>query len=348
MNDRKKFADSSQNGNVWGDEKAFAQIQALGTIGTAANLFEPSPSMKALFAGIQSFEPSPSMKALLAGVRSFEPSPSMEALLAGIQSFEPSPSMKALFAGIQSFEPSPSMKALLAGVQSFESSHSGRALLAGIQSFAQSPAITALADSNPLLAPGKWGLSSTTTIDEILQEIAARAIESAEIAIGSIDQIQPGSEATSSLAVSDSYHAEVVLPAPPSQPLKAVPTWVLLIWMWLVCPSLYMIANWESARAGLVDLNARLPRAELFADFRTFLRTEMAGKPGDFRLVKGSDVRLRAAPGMKSEVILLLPRDSVVVVHGKEGRTWLFVSYEHQGYIIDGYVSTRYLKKVRR
>lgn len=50
---------------------------------------------------------------------------------------------------------------------------------------------------------------------------------------------------------------------------------------------------------------------------------------------------------MKSEVLLHLPKESIVVVLGKESRTWLFVSYEHQGYMIDGYVSTTYLKKVR-
>lgn len=109
-----------------------------------------------------------------------------------------------------------------------------------------------------------------------------------------------------------------------------------------------VIVHWEDLRQGLVDLNARFPQTESFAEVRNFIRTELAGKPGDIRLVKGSDVRLRLEPSMKSEVILLLPSDAPVIVLDKENRTWLFVSYEHQGYIVDGYVSTKFLKKVRR
>lgn len=106
--------------------------------------------------------------------------------------------------------------------------------------------------------------------------------------------------------------------------------------------------HWDSVRSNLVDLNARLPETELFADVRTFIRTEMAGKPGDFRLVTGTNVALRYEPGMKSGVILHMPKDAVVVVHGKEDRNWRFVTYEHQGFLIDGYVSTRFLKKASR
>ena len=48
---------------------------------------------------------------------------------------------------------------------------------------------------------------------------------------------------------------------------------------------------------------------------------------------------------MKSDVLLHLPKESVVVVLAKEDRTWVLVSYEHQGFMIDGYVSNTYLKK---
>ena len=47
-------------------------------------------------------------------------------------------------------------------------------------------------------------------------------------------------------------------------------------------------------------------------------------------------------------MILILPPDAPVVVLGKEDRTWLYVSYEHQGYMIDGYISTKRLRKVRK
>ncbi|MCY1557995.1 hypothetical protein D9M68_948910 [compost metagenome] len=110
----------------------------------------------------------------------------------------------------------------------------------------------------------------------------------------------------------------------------------------------FVVVNWESARQGLADLNARLPQTESFAGIRNFIRSEFTGKPGDIRLVKGINVRLRTGPSLKSDIILNLPPDALVVVLSKEDSTWLFVSYEHQGYMLDGYVSTKFLKKLRK
>jgi hypothetical protein len=152
----------------------------------------------------------------------------------------------------------------------------------------------------------------------------------------------------SSALIGDFYSVEIV-PASKTKPvLSEFPTWLLYLWLCFFAPTLAVLANWEASRIALVDINARLPLTDSLAELRRFIRTNLAGKPGDVRLVTGSDVRLRVAPSMKSAVVLPLPKYAPVVVLGKEDRTWLFVSYEHEGFVIDGYVSTKYLKKVRK
>lgn len=126
---------------------------------------------------------------------------------------------------------------------------------------------------------------------------------------------------------------------------SGLPTFILAL---LLSALWQTLLDWETARQGLVDLNARLPCTQVLSGVREFIRTELAGKPGDFRVVSGSGVALRAGPGTKSEVLLRLPYQAVVVVLEKEDRTWRYVSYQHEGYVIDGYVSSKYLKKVRR
>lgn len=124
-------------------------------------------------------------------------------------------------------------------------------------------------------------------------------------------------------------------------------------WNWSAFPTLllYMILQvlieWESIRMNLVDINARLPTTAHLSEVREFIRTELAGKPGDFRVVAGFNVALRVAPGMKSDVLLRLPYQAIVVVLEKEDRTWRYVSYELNGFVIDGYVSSKFLKKAR-
>ena len=137
-------------------------------------------------------------------------------------------------------------------------------------------------------------------------------------------------------------------PPATAQNLSELPTWFLRFILNLLIASITAVAQWDQIRASVVDINARLPKTESFIEARNFIRTELAGKPGDIRLVKGSNVNLRADPGMKSAVILQLSENAPVVVLGKEDRTWLWVSYEHEGYWIDGYVSTKHLKNPRK
>jgi len=356
-----------------------AMLATVGSSYVSLAKLGQSPSMKAMLATVGSTQASlaklgqsPSIKEMLAAVDSTQAglakvgqSPSMKEMLAAVGStqaslakLEQSPSMKEMLAAVGSTQAglakvgqSPSMKEMLAAVGSTQASlaklgqsRSMKALLAQATSYANSSATKALIGSNSSLAPEKWGLSSTTTLNEVVQEFVGRFTNSDDAPAGLHDLIPPGTDVQSSLEVSDFYHCEVIPPAPSKAPIQLVPTWIMLIWIVLGWTAMH----WDSVRSNLVDLNARLPETELLADVRTFIRTEMAGKPGDFRLVTGNDVALRYEPGMKSEVILHMPQDAVVAVHGKEDRTWRLVTYEHQGILIDGYVSARFLKKTRK
>jgi hypothetical protein len=133
-----------------------------------------------------------------------------------------------------------------------------------------------------------------------------------------------------------------------SQDLSNIPTWFIRFVLHLLLHSIELLGQWEQIRESVVDINARLPQTESHSKIRNFIRTELSGKPGDIRLVTGSEVNLRVDPSMKSDIIITLPKNTIVVVQGKEDRTWLLVSYELQGYWIDGYISTKYLKKIRK
>jgi len=163
--------------------------------------------------------------------------------------------------------------------------------------------------------------------------------------------IEAGGHATASATATGDARvekAEAKHPVVKTQDLSFIPTWFIRFVLQLLLRSIELMAQWEDLRESVVDLNARLPQTESPSTIRNFIRKELAGKPGDIRLVTGSDVNFRFDPSSKSEVILKLPKNAIVVVQGKEDRTWLLVSYEVKGYWIDGYVSTKYLKKVRK
>ena len=130
--------------------------------------------------------------------------------------------------------------------------------------------------------------------------------------------------------------------------LSKIPTWTLLGLIYLLTSLCHILASWEDIRKAITDINARLPQTASFSEARKLIRTELSEKPGDIRLVTGSNVNLREDPSMKSAIILQLPKNAPVAILGKEDRTWLLVSYEHDGYLIDGYVSTKFLKKIRK
>jgi uncharacterized protein YifN (PemK superfamily) len=185
------------------------------------------------------------------------------------------------------------------------------------------------------------------TFKALLGELASRSSEIVEAPIPMSGLKLVSAEETESVSVGDMYVADISPGRNAKPTLSGIPTWLLYLWL-CIAPVLEVLTHWEDFRQGLVDINERVPQTYSFASLRRFISSNLAGKPGDIRLVTGSDVRLRAAPGMKSAVLLTLPKYAAVVVLEKEDRTWLYVSYEHDGFLIDGYVSTKFLRKVRK
>lgn len=319
---------------------------ALRAIAAMNRSWEENPVLKAIAAMNRSLEESPALKAIAAMTRSWEGSPALKAIAEMTRSWEGSPALKTIAEMNRSWEESPTLKAMEAASGAWISSPSFKAAVAAAQTLQTYPRMEMLARSG--LSLERWGVSDAVTVDAVLDELATRVGMPLEQSDEKVKSELSGGENHRSLEMAEFSSAEVVPESAPSQFLNRVPTWALFFWLYIVAPMVFVVVNWESARAALVDLNARLPQVESFVEIRNFVRTELAGKPGDIRLVKGENARLREGPGTKFDVILILPPDAPVVVLGKEDRTWLYVSYEHQGYMIDGYISTKRLRKVRK
>ncbi|WP_460069730.1 SH3 domain-containing protein [Pseudomonas sp. S1_A06] len=206
----------------------------------------------------------------------------------------------------------------------------------------------AWSDNYQLRQLGEQALTLGLTFDGVVGELVTRAERSKDLASSHAGEDQAFIDLENLEFTESSYVDGEVFAPIKRQPLSSVPTWLLYLWLLAVLPMLTALANWEDLRASIVDINARIPQATSFVGIRNFIRSELAGKPGDVRLVMSSNVRLRSAPGLKSEVLMELPKYAPVIVLDKNDRTWLFVSYEHEGFFIDGYVSSKLLKKVRK
>ena len=321
--------------------RPWAESPALKAIEAMNRNWAESPALKAIEAMNRNWAESPALKAIEAMNRNWADSPALKAIEAMNKTWAESPVLKAIQAMSRAWEESPALRALESASSAWISSPSFKAAVVAAQTLGISPNIEMRARSS--LSLERWGVTDAVTVDAVLDELANRAAPPKE---QSADLQISGDQSLSEVAELGPVKAALV--TAPNQALTGVPTWALFFWLYIVTPLVLVAINWEGARASLVDLNARLPQTEIFAEIRKFVRTQLAGKPGDIRLVKGKNVRLREGPGTKFGVILLLPRDVPVVVLSKEDRTWLYVSYEYQGYVIDGYVSTRFLRKVRK
>ncbi|MFG8724989.1 SH3 domain-containing protein [Pseudomonas aeruginosa] len=312
----------------------------------ALKAFDMGSSLLTTSAALRALDMSSSMSAAAAALRPLDLNSGISAASAALRSLDLNSGISAAAAALKSLDLSSGMSAAVAALRSLDLNSGMLAATAALRSLDLNPRISSAAAA--ALAFEKWGLNEAPTVDAVLDELATRSAEPAKQPAKESQLLFESGETQSSLGLGDEYQGKVVSSTTPKNSLTEIPTWALLVWLYILIPMASVIVHWEDLRQGLVDLNARFPQTESFAEVRNFIRTELAGKPGDIRLVKGSDVRLRLEPSMKSEVILLLPSDAPVIVLDKENRTWLFVSYEHQGYIVDGYVSTKFLKKVRR
>ncbi|MNJ94424.1 Bacterial SH3 domain protein [compost metagenome] len=186
---------------------------------------------------------------------------------------------------------------------------------------------------------------SSVSVSAVLDELRRR---SEDVAIESIESQHHEARESEQVYLELNATANAPVDHTSTKGLSVIPTWVLHFWVYFILSIMTTVSNWETVRASVVDLNARIPQTESFSRIRNFIRVELAGKPGDIRLITGSNVILREGPSMKSSKIMELHKNAVVTVLGKEDRTWLLVSYEHEGHPLEGFISTKFLKKVRK
>ncbi len=278
---------------------------------------------------------------LAAAANSWDEHSGMTALAAAAKSWEERSGLAAMAAAAKSWDERSGMKTLAAVARYWEDNQSFKAALTATRSLGANARLKELAES--ALPLGRWGITESLTLEAVLDELATRATIPFEQEEQEPSQLLLDDDKQTSRQLNKNSAAA----SEPRKTLRGMPTWALWFWLYVVAPIVFVTVNWESARQGLADINARLPQTESIAEIRNFIRTELSGKPGDIRLVQGNQVGLREGPGMKYDVLMTLPRDAIVTVLDKENRTWLYVSYEHQGYMVDGYVSNKFLKKIR-
>ncbi|WP_456269100.1 SH3 domain-containing protein [Kushneria sp. AK178] len=124
-----------------------------------------------------------------------------------------------------------------------------------------------------------------------------------------------------------------------------------LLWLfyWIVLPFLVNMAAaaaWEQfeERAAVGGDVTTPHEAKRLAQCGNELEREIfAG----CRVVTGGELRLRAAPGMKAQIITNLPLGKLLVILDSSERAWLLVEVDIEGELIEGWVARRYTTQFR-
>ncbi|QJQ17122.1 SH3 domain-containing protein [Enterobacter hormaechei] len=66
-----------------------------------------------------------------------------------------------------------------------------------------------------------------------------------------------------------------------------------------------------------------------------------------FRLITGTNVRLRLSPTMNSETVEMLNKGTVVAIMDTQGRQWLYVQVDVDGEKIYGWINRSYTSRLR-
>ncbi|WP_213733712.1 SH3 domain-containing protein [Citrobacter europaeus] len=67
----------------------------------------------------------------------------------------------------------------------------------------------------------------------------------------------------------------------------------------------------------------------------------------DFRIITGENIRLREKPSMKSEIIEVIGKNTVVAILDKRGRQWLYVQVQSGDELITGWITRTYTKPIK-
>ncbi|WP_047541922.1 SH3 domain-containing protein [Pseudomonas simiae] len=339
----------AEQAKAWGNDpwlkqlaeqtKAWGSNTQLKQLAEQAKAWGSDPRLKQLAEQTKAWGSNNQLKQLAEQAKAWGSDPRLKQLAEQTKAWGGNTQLKQLAEQAKAWGSNPQLKQLSEEINAWGSSTQLKQLAEQAKTWGNNGKLRQIAEQTL-----SWGL----TFDVVVDELVARSGKSGEVSTTELKPNQDIADIEGSVSIED-YFIGGVISTPSATPvLSIIPTWILYLWMICFAPALVVLTNWEAVRTGLVDINARMPQTKSIAEFRRFIHSNLAGKPGDIRLVTRSDVRLRVAPGMKSTVIMTLPKYAPVVVLGKENRTWLYVSYEHEGFLIDGYISTKFLKKIRK
>ncbi|SEN48350.1 hypothetical protein SAMN04487857_11858 [Pseudomonas sp. ok272] len=335
----KAWGDSTQLRQIAEQAKAWGNDPRLKHLAEQTKAWGSNTQLKQLAEQAKAWGNDPRLKHLAEQTKAWGSNTQLKQLAEQAKAWGNDPRLKHLAEQAKAWGSDPQLKQLSEEINAWGSSTQLKQLAEQAKTWGNNGKLRQIAEQTLT-----WGL----TFDVVVGELVARSGKSGEVSTTELKPNQEFADIEGSVSIED-YFIGGVISTPSSTPvLSIIPTWILYLWMICFAPALVVLTNWEAVRTGLVDINARMPQTKSIAEFRRFIHSNLAGKPGDIRLVTRSDVRLRMAPGMKSTVIMTLPQYAPVIVLGKEDRTWLYVSYEHEGFLIDGYISTKFLKRIRK
>lgn len=309
-------------------QKALGPSQEIQALLRGNSAFFPSFKGYAAIEGLtKAIGPSREIQAVLEATRDmFRLSPEMQRIAAWAETVaRPFAEQRAAFEAIdQMLKPSDSLKAMFAVMDTHRSTASFSALLSGFESLNTSSLFNLLKETD------------TSTLQTLIEQFKS------EEYLPDLAEITP---------ISKDVEAEVVkaLRDTNSQKVLTPPAMAFLLLFLAAIHTLYDdISKWNDFRESVCDVQQRLGAIESLASARKIIRGVLCDAPvalaQSFRLTKKEGVRLRTAPGIKSEVIMTLPKFSPLEVLDTSDRDWLLVSYRHQGVEIEGWVSRKLVR----
>lgn len=219
----------------------------------------------------------------------------------------------------------------LSSVTNFnQPSQSLKSILAGYESLQSSPIFKLLVSTDPEKVESLIGAIERTSLDPELGALDAHpSTQAVEDEI--VQSLQSGNR----------------------EQTLSLPAIAFLIFLFSALHAFYSeVAKWNDFRESVCDIEKRLQGFDSLAQARKVVRVALCDVPTEvkksYRLTKSEGVNIRVGPGIKAEVIMMLPKFAVLEVIDSEDRDWLLVTYKHRGIEIEGWVSRKFVGPISR
>ncbi|MHA5991159.1 hypothetical protein ACVSMR_30570, partial [Pseudomonas aeruginosa] len=173
-----------------------------------------------------------SMSAAAAALRPLDLNSGISAASAALRSLDLNSGISAAAAALKSLDLSSGMSAAVAALRSLDLNSGMLAATAALRSLDLNPRISSAAAA--ALAFEKWGLNEAPTVDAVLDELATRSAEPAKQPAKESQLLFESGETQSSLGLGDEYQGKVVSSTTPKNSLTEIPTWALLVWLYIL------------------------------------------------------------------------------------------------------------------